>query len=144
MSIIDTSQSQFTRGQARAIARALNRLADGDGPIDRLHLQNELKRVGFEDKTPAPAASRPLPSHDQLVADAKPKCRIAESLPPPTGPPPIWVRPRVGAQIAGVGLTLFYRWLNSKKVLSKRVGGVRLVSVASIHAIKADGEEFEP
>ena len=41
---------------------------------------------------------------------------------------PVWVRPRRGAQMAGIGLTKFYEWLNAKKIESVKIDGIRLVN----------------
>ena len=51
---------------------------------------------------------------------------------------PVWVRPRRGAQMAGIGLTKFYEWLNAKKIESVKIDGIRLVRVASIKSIGED------
>jgi hypothetical protein len=127
-------------GQIRRAARTLNRAADAaaGGPVDIEELRQELRRIGLGPKSDRASGARPADppkqSYDDDAPDPKPVV-----LPLPRGPPePIWVRPKVGAQIAGVGLTLFYRWLSTGRVVSKRVGGVRLVYVPSIHAIAAD------
>jgi excisionase family DNA binding protein len=46
----------------------------------------------------------------------------------------VWVRPKEGARMLGCGLTKFYELLNSGKIESIRVDGMRLVRVASIKA----------
>ena len=48
---------------------------------------------------------------------------------------PVWVRPRRGAQIIGCGLTKFYELLNTGKVKSINVDGMRLANVASIKTL---------
>jgi hypothetical protein len=48
---------------------------------------------------------------------------------------PIWVRPRPGARMAGCGLTKFYELMNSGKIKSVKVDGMRLAEVASIKAL---------
>lgn len=50
----------------------------------------------------------------------------------------IWVRPRVAARMAGIGLTLLYSWINAGRVISKKVVGVRLILVSSLENIVAD------
>ena len=133
-----TEQFTISRGQARAAARALNRLADSDAVIDRDQLLSELKRVGFKGKMPAPD-KRATPPYGPLGDDATPKGSGRASLPPPGGPPLIWVRPKAAARMAGIGLTLLYRWVAAGRVVTKRIGGVRLVYVPSIHALTDDG-----
>jgi hypothetical protein len=46
---------------------------------------------------------------------------------------PYAVRPKVGAQLAGCGLTEFYRRLNEGRYATFRDGVARLVVVESIH-----------
>jgi len=53
------------------------------------------------------------------------------------GPPedPIWVRPKEAARLAGIGLTKIYEMLASGQLISRKIGRMRLVSVASIRAL---------
>ena len=48
---------------------------------------------------------------------------------------PIWVRPKPGAKMAGIGLTKFYDLMNRGIIDSRKVDGMRLASVASIKAL---------
>jgi hypothetical protein len=48
---------------------------------------------------------------------------------------PIWVRPKKAAKIGGFGLTRCYELMNSGKLKSVRVDGMRLVSVESIRSL---------
>lgn len=52
-----------------------------------------------------------------------------------TAQPPIWVRPREGARLAGCGIVKFYELLNSGLVESTKVDGMRLCRVASIERL---------
>ena len=54
---------------------------------------------------------------------------------------PIWVRPRPGARMAGCGLTKFYELMNSGKIKSVKVDGMRLAEVASIKALGTTATE---
>jgi hypothetical protein len=53
-------------------------------------------------------------------------------------PQPIWVRPKEAARLGGFGLTRCYELLASGALASRRVGGMRLISVASIKALGGD------
>jgi hypothetical protein len=53
----------------------------------------------------------------------------------------IWVRPRRAAQISGLGLTRIYELIGNGQIESRRLGGARLISVASLLAL---GEEQAP
>lgn len=50
------------------------------------------------------------------------------------GPPDdrIWVRPKEAARIAGIGLTRLYELLGSDQLVNRKIGNIRLISVASI------------
>ena len=48
---------------------------------------------------------------------------------------PIWVRPKRATQIGGFGLTRCYELINDGQLKTTKVGGMRLVSVASIKAL---------
>jgi len=48
---------------------------------------------------------------------------------------PIWVRPRPGAKIAGIGLTKFYELMNRGIIENAKVDGMRLAKVASIKSL---------
>jgi hypothetical protein len=50
---------------------------------------------------------------------------------------PIWVRPKRAAHIGGFGLTRCYELINDGQLTTRKVGGMRLVSVASIKALGA-------
>jgi hypothetical protein len=51
---------------------------------------------------------------------------------------PIWVRPKRAAAIGGFGLTRCYELIKDGQLRTRKVGGMRLVSVASIKALGAD------
>lgn len=53
---------------------------------------------------------------------------------------PIWVRPKKAAHIGWFGLTRCYELINAGQLLTRKVGGMRLVSVASIKALGTDEE----
>jgi hypothetical protein len=53
----------------------------------------------------------------------------------------IWVRPRRAAQISGLGLTRIYELIASREIQSRKCGGARLISVASLLAL---GKEQAP
>ena len=53
----------------------------------------------------------------------------------------IWVRPRRAAQICNLGLTRIYELIGTGEVESRKCGGARLISVASLLAL---GEEQAP
>ena len=48
---------------------------------------------------------------------------------------PIWVRPKPGSKMAGMGLTKFYELMNRGVIESKKIDGMRLAKVASIKAL---------
>ena len=50
----------------------------------------------------------------------------------------IWVRPKTAIQIASFGMTRLYQMINDGELVTRKVGGMRLVSVASIKALGAD------
>ena len=52
-----------------------------------------------------------------------------------TAQPPIWVRPREGARLAGCGVVKFYELLNAGLVESVKVDGMRLCRVSSIERL---------
>jgi hypothetical protein len=135
-----TEPSFVSAGQIRRAARVLNRAADAGVTVDIEELRKELRRIGLGARPPKTPAASPAEVPERPRADdAADSSDVA--LPPPTGRPasePIWVRPKTGASIADVGLTSFYRWLNTGRVVSRKVGGVTLVSVQSIRDIKAD------
>jgi hypothetical protein len=54
---------------------------------------------------------------------------------------PIWVRPKRAARIGGFGLTRCYELINDGQLTTRKVGGMRLVSVASIKALGATAGE---
>jgi excisionase family DNA binding protein len=45
------------------------------------------------------------------------------------------VRPKEAARLAGIGLTKIYEMLASEELISRKIGRMRLVSVASIRAL---------
>jgi hypothetical protein len=53
---------------------------------------------------------------------------------------PIWVRPKKAALIGGFGLTRCYELINGGQLKTRKIGGMRLVSVASIKALGTDEE----
>ena len=48
---------------------------------------------------------------------------------------PIWVRPRQACDLGGFGMTKLYNLLNRDIIESRKVDGLRLVSVASIERL---------
>ena len=48
---------------------------------------------------------------------------------------PIWVRPKAAAKLGGFGLTRCYELINDGQLATRKVGGMRLISVASIEAL---------
>jgi hypothetical protein len=50
----------------------------------------------------------------------------------------IWVRPKEAVRIGGFGMTRCYELINSGQLETRKVGGLRLVSVASIKALGSD------
>ena len=71
-----------------------------------------------------------------MSGDENPETPVKNQLPDEVEP--IWVRPRRGAKMADIGLTKFYELMNSGAIKNCKVGGMRLVSVASIKALGAD------
>jgi hypothetical protein len=45
------------------------------------------------------------------------------------------VRPKEAARIAGIGLTRLYELLGSDQLVNRKIGNIRLISVASIRAL---------
>jgi len=56
-------------------------------------------------------------------------------------PRPIWVRPKAAAKLGGFGLTRCYELINGGQLETRKVGGMRLVKVASIEALGAAPSE---
>ncbi len=54
---------------------------------------------------------------------------------------PIWVRPRRATELGGFGMTRLYELLASGELESRKVGGLRLISVRSIERL---GESDTP
>ena len=54
---------------------------------------------------------------------------------------PIWVRPKAAAKLGGFGLTRCYELINGGQLKTRKVGGMRLVSVASIEDIGTEAPE---
>jgi hypothetical protein len=54
---------------------------------------------------------------------------------------PIWVRPRRACEIGGFGLTKAYSLINDGRLVTKKIDGMRLVSVASIKALGSKAGE---
>jgi hypothetical protein len=131
----------ITRGKLRAAARALNQLADAEPRVAPEQVRAAFARAGVSSKrikTPGepPAEPHKLPRDDDPRDDGR-----QTGLPPINGPPEpqaIWARPKAAAQIAAIGVTLLYRWIAAGRVVSKKIGGVRLVYIPSIHNIAAD------
>jgi hypothetical protein len=55
-----------------------------------------------------------------------------------SGAAPIWVRPAVACQMASIGLTKLYELIADGQVVSRKLGGARLVSVASLESLGED------
>jgi hypothetical protein len=53
---------------------------------------------------------------------------------------PVWVRPKRGAKMAGIGLTKFYDLMSRGVVENIKVDGIRLAKVASIEALGTASE----
>jgi hypothetical protein len=51
---------------------------------------------------------------------------------------PIWVRPKRATKMADIGLTRLYELINDGTLKTRKVGGMRLVSVESIKALGTD------
>lgn len=51
---------------------------------------------------------------------------------------PIWVRPKKAAQIGGFGLTKCFELIASGQLVSRKIDGMRLVSVQSIEELGQD------
>jgi hypothetical protein len=131
----------ITRGKLRAAARALNQLADAEQRVEPAQVHDAFVRAGVSSPKPIKIpVERPAEPHELPRDDPRDNKRHA-GWPPirgPPEPPAIWVRPKAAAQIAGIGVTLLYRWIAAGRVVSKKVGGCRLVYVPSIHNIAAD------
>jgi hypothetical protein len=52
----------------------------------------------------------------------------------------IWVRAARVPKMADIGLTKTYELINSGRLVSRKEGGMRLVSIASIKALGGDKE----
>ena len=50
-------------------------------------------------------------------------------------PKPIWVRPKTAIEIGGFGMTTLYDLIATGKLKTAKVGGMRLISVASLEAL---------
>jgi hypothetical protein len=59
---------------------------------------------------------------------------------PPEPDRAIWVRPKKAARLGGFGLTRCYELINDGTLKTIKVGGMRLVSVASIERLGDIGE----
>jgi hypothetical protein len=75
--------------------------------------------------SPTPAIPAPVPRHATLFEEVG----------------TIWVRPRRATKISGIGLTKLYQLIAAGQIESRRLGGARLISVASLLAL---GEEQAP
>jgi hypothetical protein len=119
--VADEAGAVTMPAQLRQLSRDLDRLAK-TGPVNPERLRTAL-------------------------ADALPEIfGSARAQPPATQPQldeydAIWVRPRRAAKISGIGLTKLYELIATGKVESRRLGGARLISVASLLAL---GEERVP
>ena len=51
---------------------------------------------------------------------------------------PIWVRPKKATQIGGFGLTKCYEMISKGMLISRKVDGLRLISVESIERLGRD------
>ena len=51
-----------------------------------------------------------------------------------------WVRPRTACEIGGFGLTTCYRLIGEGRLVTKKIDGMRLISVASIAGLGAHPE----
>jgi hypothetical protein len=131
----------ITRGKLRAAARALNQLADAEPRVVPEQVRAAFARAGVSPK-PIKIPGEPPAEPYELPRDDDPRDDGQQNgLPPIRGPPEpqaIWARPQHAAALAGIGVTLLYRWIAAGRVISKKIGGVRLVLVASIHNIAAD------
>jgi hypothetical protein len=131
----------ITRGKLRAAARALNQLADAEQRVEPAQVHDAFVRAGVSSKPIKAPGEPPAEPHEPLRDDDPRDDGRQTGLPPILGPPElqaIWARPKAAAQIAGIGTTLLYRWIAAGRVVSKKIGGVRLVYIPSIHSIAAD------
>jgi len=48
---------------------------------------------------------------------------------------PLWVRPKRGAKMAGMGVTKFYELMNRGTIENTKLDGMRLAKVASIKSL---------
>jgi hypothetical protein len=133
----------ITRGKLRAAARALNQLADAEPRVEPAQVRAAFARAGVIRKSEKARPEWPT-SPPEPEPEESPHAAAPQDPPRERGPPeqpalqPIWVRPREAARIAGVGMTLFNRWIAEQRVISRKIRGVRLVYVPSIHDIPAD------
>ena len=54
---------------------------------------------------------------------------------------PIWVRPAEACKLASIGNTKLYELIADGDLVSRKVGGARLILVASIAALGADSPD---
>jgi hypothetical protein len=54
---------------------------------------------------------------------------MAQAAPPV---PAIWLRPKDAARAAGISRALLYDWLNAGRLISRKIGGCRLISATSL------------
>jgi len=50
----------------------------------------------------------------------------------------VWVRPKIAREMLGCGPTTLYELIKRNRIVSRRVGGMRLISIASIKEIADD------
>jgi hypothetical protein len=132
----------ITRDQVRAAATVLDQLANAGVPtISRDEMLRAFAEAGLAPRQPAAPTILPK-SPPEPPRSEEPPAAAPEGVPQARGPPAgcdqVWIRPREGARIAGVGLSLFYQWVRDGRVASRRVGGVRLIEVESIRRIAGD------
>ena len=97
---------------------ALHGILNGAGAEDNFVLSGAMLRqlVGeLKVSIPPPAALKPRPA--------------------PSLPAPIWIRPRDAVAQYGIRMTLLYKLINEGQIISKLIGGARVLSVASLDAL---------
>lgn len=83
---------------------------------------------------------RPRNRHEARAVAAG--AAITELLEQPVAAPdrPIWVRPKEATRLSGLGLTTIYALMARGVLISRKVGGARLISIASLERLGAGDE----
>jgi excisionase family DNA binding protein len=80
---------------------------------------------------PEAASEKPANRHDPCATTPNKPDQIISDR-------PLWCRPREACRLAGVGMTKMYEWIRDGTVASRRVGAVRLISIASLEKLGED------